>query len=323
MDPRGLPEFIIIGAQKCGTSSLHALLDHHPGLFLPRGEIFFFDVDDVEQHPDFFVQTRQGWTRHDWEADLSTYLRWYRGFFGAAAPGQMLGEDSTTYLASRLAPARIRALLPEARLVVLLRDPVRRAYSAYWHNVAAGRVCSSFERELRDHGPGLLDKGRYDEQLDRYLAHFPREQVQVLLFDDFVAEPQRTVDHVCRFLGVEPVSISGVETHRNAARPPLWVPARLAANRLLGRFLRKSYSRAIPNMPGYRPGSLYLRAKGSPWADRLDEAVTSLWPRKRYPPMRSGTRAFLQHVYWPHVAHLSEQLGRDLLTLWGYPERVD
>lgn len=318
VDRGGLPTFIIVGAQKCGTSSLHAVLAEHQDVFIPNGEIFFFDVDDIEQHPDFFIETRKGWTHHDLEAQLSTYLDWYRGFFGAAGSARHIGEDSTTYLASRLAPRRIKAMLPDVKLIAMLRDPVKRAQSHYWHRVGTGRATTSFEEVLRHSGHSILDKGKYDQQLARYLEHFHKESLHVVLFDDFVSNPQGTMDRVCDFLDLSRMNLNGIDTHRNAARPPLWAPGRLLYNKVLSGVARKSYAKDIPNMPGYVADSARLRFKHSEWSDRLNEGLTSIWPRKKYPPMKAATREFLEKIFRPHVERLSTVLDRDLIELWGY-----
>ncbi len=319
VDTSGLPDFIIIGAQKSGTSSLHSILAHHPRVFIPEREVFFFDVDDVEQHPDFFVRTRGGWTDHDFERDFDRYLDWYRSLFEDARPGQIIGEDSTTYLASRAAPGRIAAMLPQVKLIALLRDPVTRAYSHYWHAVSTGRATMTFEQSLQRARGNLITRGRYLEQLERYLAHFGRERLQILLFEEFVSDEQSAVDGVCAFLGLEPgVDLSTVDPHRNRASPPLSLPARLLVNRLFQRFTAKSYRGRIPNMPSYDPGSLASRIERHPLARRLADGYESLRPRRRYPPMRPETRAHLEGVFRRANAGLSDLVGRDVSEHWPY-----
>jgi hypothetical protein len=315
----GLPDFIIIGAQKSGTSSLHNVLGHHPSVFIPAREIFFFDVDDIEQHPDFFVRTRGGWTYHDFDEDFERYQEWYRGLFRDARPGQLVGEDSTTYIASRIAPSRIARLLPSVRLVAMLRDPVSRAYSHYWHNVSRGRATMSFEDTLR-HRPGnLISRGCYADQIERYLAHFEASRLKVVLFEEFVADAQRVTDEVCAFLELpSSVDISTVDMHRNAATAPLTLRGRLIVNRLLGPVVGRSYRRRLPNMPGYDPGSLPSRVETHPMALKVAGVYESLRPRRRYPKMREDTRTFLQKLYRRLNARLSDLLGRDVAEHWSY-----
>lgn len=322
VDTAGLPDFIIIGAQKSGTSSLHSILAHHPGVFIPRGEVFFFDVDDVEQHPDFFVRTRDGWTDHDFERDLPTYLDWYRSLFEEARPGQKIGEDSTTYLASRAAPSRIARMLPDVKLIALLRDPVARAYSHYWHTVSTGRATMSFEESLQRGRGNLVTRGCYREQIERYGRHFGEDRLKIVLFEEFVSDGQSAVDDVCAFLGLDPrVDLATVEPHQNRASAPLSLPARLLVNRIFRRFTAKSYRSRIPNMPGYDPGSVSSRLERHPLARRLADGYESLRPRRRYPPMRPETRAHLEGVFRRLNAGLSDLIGRDVAEHWPYMGR--
>jgi hypothetical protein len=146
------------------------------------------------------------------------------------AAGRIVGEASPGYVFHPLAPARVKATVPEARLIVLLRDPVDRALSHYHHEVALGRESLSFEEALdaeaeRTRGeeerlvrePGSFShawwdytyvaRGRYAEQLERWFEVFPREQMLVLPSDELAAEPDRTYGAVLRFLGASPHSL--------------------------------------------------------------------------------------------------------------------
>ena len=317
VNPKQLPDFIIIGAQKSGTSSLHNVLAQHPDVFIPKGEIFFFDVDDIEQHPDFFVPTRDGWVDHDFYANLDRYLQWYRRLFEGAKEGQLRGEDSTTYLASKVAPARIGSLAPRCKLVAMLRDPVQRAYSHYWHTVATGRATMTFERTLSRRPGNILRRGFYAEQIERYRMHVPGENLKVILFEEFAKRPQEVLDEVCAFIGLETtVNLGTVDEHRNAARAPLSHRGRLIANAALRPLLVKSYKRKIPFMPGYAPDSVTSRVERHPLFERLSDWFEGARPRRSYPPMRPDTKTFLQGLYRRRNAALPDLLDRDLDEWW-------
>jgi hypothetical protein len=203
---RPLPDFLILGAQKAGTTALYDYLYRHPAISGPRWkEVSFFD--------------RQ-WRRGE---------RWYRGNFPRrAAPP--VGEASPSYLFHPLAPGRVRSLLPEARLIALLRNPVDRAFSHYQHEVALGREPLSFEEALaaedgRTRGevermiadPGYFShawwnhtyraRGLYAAQLERWYAVFPREQLLVLATEELGAAPAETYARVLAFLGAPPHSL--------------------------------------------------------------------------------------------------------------------
>jgi hypothetical protein len=199
---RPLPDFLILGAQKAGTTALYAYLRWHPQVTGPSfKEVSFFD-------------------RHYARGE-----RWYRAHMPVRRSG-MVGEASPSYLFHPLAPERVARMLPKARLIVLLRNPVDRAFSHYQHEVALGREQLSFEDALAhedDRMHGEIDRmladptyfsdpwwnytyaarGRYTEQLERWLAAFPREQLLVLLTDELAADTDGTYRRALDFLGVD------------------------------------------------------------------------------------------------------------------------
>ena len=206
---RPLPDFLILGAQKAGTTALYAYLRWHPAITGPSWkEVSYFD-------------------RH--------YRRgpsWYRGNFPVQARGRLVGEASPGYVFHPLAPERVKATVPDAKLIVLLRDPVARAHSHYHHETLLGREPLSFqeaveaepertrgeeERMVRD--PAYfsqtwwdytyLARGRYAEQLERWLAVFPREQLLVLASEELAAAPAETYARVLEFLGAPDHELKG------------------------------------------------------------------------------------------------------------------
>jgi hypothetical protein len=230
-----LPDFIIAGAMKCGTTSLRNILTHHPGIFMPDHEIFYFALDDIQQHPHFFGQVDGEWRYHDIEAKREFYLSWYTSFFAAASSSQVVGENSTSYLASTRAPARIAAMLPAAKIVVMLRDPVGRAYSHYWHLVRAGRTSVPFEEALQFSSAQIVERSCYLHQMERLFDAIPRSQVQVILFERFVSEMDAVVGDALAFLGVGgSLDLGTIETRRNAGRYPRSLALELQRNRWLG-----------------------------------------------------------------------------------------
>ncbi|GAA2327162.1 sulfotransferase [Dactylosporangium salmoneum] len=202
-----LPDFLVAGVPKAGTSALHAALVRHPQLFLPsvkEPKFFLTDGPPPRRGGPGDVQTYQEhvWRRADYEA-----------LFDPAPPGALLGEATPFYLHDLAAHERIAKLVPHARLVLLLRDPVDRAHSNWSHLWGAGLESEAdflraVELEPARRAKGwaafwhYTDLGRYGTQLRHLLRYFPREQILLLRYRDLRDDPRGTVDRVCGFLGV-------------------------------------------------------------------------------------------------------------------------
>jgi len=217
-----LPGFVVIGAQRCGTTSLFATLSQHPAVGVPfRKEIHFFDRDLYERGE-----------------------RFYRSFF--PSPKRMLGrrelltgEATPDYLFHPLGPERVAATLPDARFVVLLRDPVVRAWSHHALHATRGREPLSFEDAI-DAEPeriagereriladptypattylryAYLARGDYAPQLREWFAAIPRERFLVLVSEEFFTDPRGTLREVEAFLGLPPWEGPADAHHRHA-----------------------------------------------------------------------------------------------------------
>jgi hypothetical protein len=213
-----LPDFVLIGAPKAGTTALHVALARHPDLFLSRvKEPKFFLTDEVQPLArggpgDARTIRAQVWRRSDYEA-----------LFANAALGAMKGESTTLYLRDRAAHRRIRAAIPHAKLIAILRDPVERAHSNWTHLRSAGleperdflTACFLEGKRKADGWAPFwyyLEQGRYGEHLEHLFSVFPSEQVLVLRYRDYRDRPVETVDTVCRFLGVAPGVVADVPT---------------------------------------------------------------------------------------------------------------
>jgi len=311
------PHFIVVGAQKSGTSTLHGILGAHPDVFIPDREIFFFDIDDPVQHPDFVLP---GGAVRDFDADFPSYEAWYARFFEGAAPGQLRGEDSTSYLPSMLAPERIARLCPEVKVVALLRDPVSRAYSHYWHDVSRGRCSRSFEDVAGDRDSLIVQRGCYRAQIRRYHEALGSNRVRVLVFEEFSKNLKRVSGEVCSFLGLAPPPSSALERERyNVARVPRNLETRLWINRTVPFLVKKSYRGLLPE-----PGGT-ARILAGPWRDRLwssslarraNRVLDSVRPQRKYPPMDPAARESLSALYRRENDGLGALIGRDDLAHW-------
>lgn len=310
-----LPDFIVAGAMKSATSTLHHILARHKEVFIPDDEVHFFSVDDITEHPALFSTYGATWANQDYRKHFDRYEKRYRQLFEDARPDQVIGEDSTVYLASRKAPHRIAEYLPDVKLIFLLRDPVDRAYSHYHHALKAGRATYSFEDTLQYGRQHIITRGFYREQIERYLDVFRRDQITVLLFEEFVQNLQSNVDAVCEWLGLsENIDLSSLDTtQKNASLVPRW-PKMLAWQNFLFRSINaQSLQHRIADIPRASPGptARFLR--------RIDH-------RLRYfnldegskPAMSPGARSFLEDLYARENRGISDLIGKEVGRYWTY-----
>jgi hypothetical protein len=229
------PGFMLIGAHRCGSTSLFKALAEHPQISRPP----------VNKGTDYY--TLNYWRGH----------AWFRGHFGVAAPARLRArrfgepvafEACTYYMFHPLALERIRADYPEMKFIVSLRDPVERAFSAYKHELARGFEWETpFERALdleEERLVGELDRiradptyesfahrhhayvarGQYAEQLDRAFSIFPREQFLVLDSDAFFSAPAVEYDRIVDFLGLRAFRPDHFDQHNARPSAPMSAP---------------------------------------------------------------------------------------------------
>jgi hypothetical protein len=308
-----MPDFFIVGAMKCGTSTLHAMLAEHPQVFIPDGEVFFFDIDDFQNHVNFFAYDGSAWGDLDFEANVEEYGAWYARFFAKARPGQMIGEDSTTYLASARAAPRIARFNPDAKILVMLRDPASRTYSNYWHLLRYGRALFDFEDCLRLQPESLIARSLYTAQVENYLAHFPRAQLRVVLLEELMADPRAVLAEVCAFLGLQGgVPESAFARHENRGDAPRSLPIAYWRNRLLWRVDADNFLNHLPRP--VTPVRSWFERFPLRFLNRLHGRINPL--DQRPPPMKPGTRRFLNQMFRRENARLAGLIGKDLNRWW-------
>ncbi len=291
-----LPDFMVLGARKSGTTSLYRYLKSHPEVYLsPIKEPRYFAFPD----------TRPVFGGPDRSVPVIWKLEDYRRLFAARTTERVAGEMSPLYLYSPCAPGAIRKLIPHAKLIAILRDPAERAYSSFCHNRRDGieplaDFAAALDAEEKRIAQGWWSRyhyrtqGFYVPQLKRYLELFPREQMLILVYDDMVADCPGFLKRICSFLGVD-------ESHAFDTSERDNVTVGIPRTFILRRFLR-SAGRAKSMIRGTVPlkmrSSLFQRFSKLLWAPK--------------PEFRPEVRAQLVSEFKPDILELQQILNRDL-----------
>lgn len=311
------PDFLVVGVVKGGTTALYNLLDRHPDVHLPRiKETNFFSRADMRPG-DFSreyaldVKLDVGKFIHDGMKEVVHIAQvqdpaHYAALFGKATPGQVLGEVCPSYAICPSAAVAIHATAPGTRIFFMLRDPVQRAWSQYIMNLREGKTLEqNFLKEVEQDdrrtkkGWGVnhqyLALGRYAEQVERYRALFPKEQVHILLQEHFKQDPMATMRQLFTAIGVEPLADMDLSGKFNEAA----VPRNPLVNRLLVR------SGAISTVKAMVP----RRLRGG-FKDML-------YSNNNMPTLPPGQAAALWQYYEQDVERLSHLMGVELRQWWG------
>lgn len=272
----GLPDFMIIGAMKCATSTLHEQLARQAGIFMttPKEPNFFSDPD--------------AWANG---------MDWYRALFARAGPGDLKGESSTHYTMLPTYPdavPRIGAVVGrDTKFIYVMRDPVERLVSHWIHDWSEGVVDGSVDAAI-DARPELIDYGRYAFQLQPYLDAFGPTQIMPVFFEHLVDRPQAELTRICTFLG-----------HRGR---PVWHDTYSRTNPSDKRM------RLSPLVAWFMtlPGSEAIRRAFIP--EQIRERVKSRWRIESRPGLSPRMEARVHAIFDEDLATLGRWLALDLTS---------
>lgn len=274
--------FVCVGPQRTASSWLDRALRSHPGIALPAHvkETFYFD-------------------RY-----YDRGLNWYASFFDYASADQVCGEVGSTYFESKRAVQRIQSHSADARIIVMVRNPLSRTFSSFRHEYSKGRAREDFFAAIREQ-PRIVGAGRYAALCAEWEAVYGREGVLYVVQEDIEADPQGQIDRVFRFLGVEPVPLPEelLQRYGQATVPRF-------------RWLAAAASRTASS----------LRSAG--W-HRLVEAGKALGLKRVYgggvPSKLAMTRPVFEFLLEEHsedIDYLEKRLGRSF-THWRDPAMYD
>lgn len=307
-----LPDFFVVGAVKAGTTALHLFLDQHPGVYMsPVKETNFFSQEDMT--PEHFNRDY----KHDVNVDLKGFLagpmskkihianvaQWedYKRLFRDVRDDQVAGEASNSYLLCPTAAAQVAAKCPGAKIMMMLRNPVDRAWSQYLMNVRLGKILSEdfieeFEADSNKEYQGwgvshnYRELGMYSAQLQRFYDHFPKQNVKVLLYDDYRANPEAVVRNIFGFLGVDTDVALDLDQRPNEAAVP--------------RFKKLNYIL-------FQSG-LVNRVKRMVPESWKGAAKKAMFSKDGIPKITEREKQFLRDLYREDIGKLGQLLDRDL-----------
>ncbi|MDY6784009.1 MAG: sulfotransferase [Cyanobacteriota bacterium] len=293
-----LPNFLIIGAAKAGTTSLYSWLAQHPQIYTsPIKEPNFFALQGEE------LNYPAGTIHQRYLIECKLNLDAYLDLFKRVSDETAIGEASPIYLYHSQAASRIREFIPHAKIIAILRDPVERAYSNFLHHVRDGfETFSDFSQALQAEkermkngwwwGFYYISGGFYSQQLKRYLKHFDRRQIKIYLYEDLRSNAQSLLQDIFEFLQIDSTFVPNRSQKSNGTGIP--------KNRILHRFLLqqnplKNYLKpALP--PGFRERlRLYLSKRN------LSK-----------PPLPPALKTQLKAIYREDILELQNLIQRDL-----------
>ena len=294
------PNFFIIGAARAGTTSLYSYLSQHPQIYMsPLKEPHFFsNIRPAENRQHLFT----------WVSDQEEYLR----LFQNATNYPAVGEASTSYLWSDQAPERIFNQIPDARMIVLLRDPIERAFSHYLLDVRDGRqrlpfyeaLISDYENSIKGWFVSNLyvELGFYHQQISRYFHYFDPTRILIVFFDDLITDTTNILKQIAQFLEIDdhPLSSNKIDAAHN---PYAKARSRVAQELIL--LSRNKYLQA--------PYQLYKKMAPQTIKDLIRLRI--LRNKDEKPEIDVRAVEFLRQKYTPEIDNLEILLNLDLQVL--------
>lgn len=294
--PYRLPDFIIIGAAKAGTTSLYRYLARHPNIFMSE-----------PKEPNYFA--------HDERFKLGE--TWYLSLFQDARADQLCGEATTNYSNWPLYPdtvSRMSSLVPAVKLIYLMRHPVDRAYSHYIQliqNIRTDDPDYKFDKTFEEHistDDSVIQSSNYMLQTEQFLERYNRDQMLFLIFEEFIKDPQSSLTQIANFLGIDSnfdfIGTGEVKENLNRDKESWLLRSRLTAPLKSipgGQFI-------ADHLPQAARDQIYSWLKRLPQRKRIEAEYIP-------PKMKPETRDKLLEYYRRPNEQLSEFLGRDL-SIW-------
>lgn len=301
MIEKHIPDFIIIGAPKCGTTALAHFLHQHPDIYISSNkEPRFFTAlqGDMEKSitgsgPRLSGNFDKGWA-------------WYTSHFKDASPSQITGEASTVYFANEDAAALIKEHCPNTKIILMLRNPVARIYSHYWQEHKLGFDFPSFEEMLQTNHfrtQYFLCISHYKQHIERYLRYFELNQIMIIIQEHFIESPEISFYNVLDFLQVPHYAINLLERKNEMSTPK---------SRSMSRLLE--HARSI-QFDRYMPDKISKSIK------KLGiKMIRTNQRRQQYPSLTTDLFHSLIKYYEEDICYLEDLLQTEL-KVWRTPPK--
>lgn len=283
-----MPNFIIIGTQKAGTTAIYNYLKQHPKIYMPPFKEPHFFSFKGEQKPHWGIKT----------------LEDYQALFQDATSEQIIGEASTWYLYSQTAAECIRDHIPDVKLIAILRNPVERAYSSWAFRLQCGwESINDFQQALQAESQRIyenyewdfhyLQAGFYYHQIKRYFDLFSRDQIKIILYEDFKTDPISTLQDIYEFVGVDKILIPDISIKHNVT----YLPKNNFANLIMTRksIIKDIFKSILPR--------------------QLTQAVAHQLRKDnkvQLPPLSSEVKQDYLALYQEDISKLEQLINRDL-----------
>ena len=308
-----LPNFFIVGSAKSGTTSIYNYLKQHPDIFMsPIKETHHFstDIDSSKFRPDYAANLNiniDSWLDgdqkkeifHAFVKDWDKYLKLFKNSENQKA----IGEVTNSYLYSKEAAKNIQSKFPEGKIIMILRNPVERAFSHFLMDLKSGLETGSFLEAFKkdmaksNKGWGIsnvyYEIGMYYEQVKRYLTVFPQEQIKIILYDDYRNDAKKTLKEICNFLNIDSnFEFEFSKEHNKAMIPKSGAVALMMRQKGLKVFAKKIFPKS--------------------WKNIISKIF---FTNKNLPKLSVDDRKYLIELYKEDIQKLAQLINRDL-TSW-------
>jgi hypothetical protein len=295
------PNFIVIGGQKCGSTYLHDVLEEHPDVYLTPGETSYF------QDPDY----------------LETNIKDFEKLFDKAHNYRLVGIKRPDYLAKEECPARIKKHIPAAKLIVILRNPVSRAIAAYYHYIKGGFApLRPFNEGMKEILNGnlkhefprtdeIVEYGFYFKHLQKYFAHFDKQQIHIVLLDDLKKDNLTIISQLYDFLGVD----SGFMPQKSLNKKPQKVIYSMDGLRLVSRVNQLNYSYSSDKMRLYPKDKTLIGKVRLKAMNGITNFLASRIYANTKPQANQELKQQLYKIYEQDIVQLEQLIKRDL-SIW-------